>query len=60
MRKEKSLGGERGRDASRVGRLLKGLNQLGYFPCGIIFTIHILRHKILGQPFILNLTKVLK
>ena len=24
----------------------KGLNQLGYFPCGIIFTVYILRHKI--------------
>ena len=24
----------------------KGLNQLGYFPRSIIFTIYILRHKI--------------
>ena len=61
MRKEKSLkgvggGGEgkgkprRPRNGTGVLHVLavsfKGLNQLGYFPCGIIFNVYILRHKI--------------
>ena len=44
---EGSLGDPKGnRGASSACRLLKGLNQLEYFPCGIIFAIYILSHKI--------------
>ena len=58
MRKEKSLQGvgegkgKPRRPGNGTGVLhvlavsFKGLNQLGYFPCGIIFTVYILRNKI--------------